>query len=355
MTNRLRRTQLFSGIIAAIYCCPGTAPASVFFNFSTSSGMDQQAIDGFNEAGSMWSYYLGDTMTVNINIDFTQLDAGVLGSTSSSRGTIDYSSYKTSLDSDRSSTYDDSAVANLQPGSSFAALINRTANSPNGEGSATPYLDNDGDANNSTIRLTTANAKALGLLTPDNTASDASISFNSDFTWDFDRSDGILSSAIDFVGVATHEIGHALGFISGVDILDGNSTETFFSDDAFSYVAPLDLYRYSDESFANGAIDWTAGTADKYFSIDGGTNSLAVLLSTGATWGDGSQASHWKDNQGLGIMDPTASNGELLQISDLDLLGFDVIGYNIIPEPSSLALIALCGGLGLWIRRSFLI
>lgn len=71
--------------------------------------------------------------------------------------------------------------------------------------------------------------------------------------------------------------------------------------------------------------------------------------------GTASQASHWKDNQGLGIMDPTASNGELLQISDLDLLGFDVIGYNIIPEPSSLALIALCGGLGLWIRRSFLI
>lgn len=91
---------------------------------------------------------------------------------------------------------------------------------------------------------------------------DAKITFNSDFTWDFDPSDGINSGAIDFVGVAIHEIGHALGFISGVDVLDINAGAANAND--FQYVSPLDLYRFSTDSYNLGAIDWTADTrADK--------------------------------------------------------------------------------------------
>lgn len=62
---------------------------------------------------------------------------------------------------------------------------------------------------------------------------DGSITFNSKRTFDFDPSNGITAGQFDFVGTATHEIGHVLGFISGVDILDLNSTIAFLPDNNF--------------------------------------------------------------------------------------------------------------------------
>jgi hypothetical protein len=159
--------------------------------------------------------------------------------------------------------------------------------------------------------------------------------------------------------VATLEIGHALGFISGVDVLDGNSPPVNgpFLANQFTFVSSLDLYRYSSLSFAfgNGVIDWTADARGKYFSIDGGITAGA-LYADGINFGDGRQASHWKDDLGLGIMDPTAANGELMAISANDIRGFDVIGYNLVsasvPEPSSFVLgIALFTTLGAFMKR----
>jgi hypothetical protein len=49
-------------------------------------------------------------------------------------------------------------------------------------------------------------------------------------------------------------------------------------------------------------------------------------------WGDGYQASHWKDDLGLGIMDPTAAPGERLSISALDIEAMDVVGWNLGPS-----------------------
>ncbi|NJR32447.1 MAG: hypothetical protein HC778_05960 [Chamaesiphon sp. CSU_1_12] len=77
---------------------------------------------------------------------------------------------------------------------------------------------------------------------------DGSISFNNAFNWDFNRNDGISGGAFDFIGIAAHELGHSLGFISGVDTLDGNASGTFYNDRQFTYVSPLDLLRYSTDS-----------------------------------------------------------------------------------------------------------
>jgi hypothetical protein len=206
-------------------------------------------------------------------------------------------------------------------------VINRTANSPHGRGSAMPYVDSNGNNNNKTINMTTANAKALGLLKTVKKTSDASIAFSNNYQWDFNPSDGITAGQFDFVGIAAHEIGHALGFISGVDVLDYNSSSTFYRDAAFVYVNPLDMFRYSTFSAGFGIIDWSADARDKYFSIDGGTTDLGSF-STGETWGDGYQASHWKDDLGLGVMDPTAAPGELLSITALDIEAMDVVGWN---------------------------
>ena len=306
------------------------------FNFNPAPGMAQEAIDGFVAAGALWSDIYTDDITINIDIGFEQLSPGVLGQTGSERTTATYAEFLAAIAGDATSADDQQAASSLPPGTADTMLLNRTRNSPHGAGSTTAYLDEDGDANNNTIRMTRANAKALGLLAGDDPANDAAISFNSDFNWDFDPSDGITPNHFSFIAVAAHEIGHALGFVSGVDILDGNSppiTPTAFFDHEFTFVSPVDIYRFSAESFGQGAgvIDWTADTRSKFFALDGGATE-AGGFSTGRNFGDGQQASHWLDDQGLGLMDPTAAPGEDGQITALDVQLFDVIGYDTTPN-----------------------
>jgi len=325
------KLALVSSVIALVAASP--ARAQLAFTFNYSADIDPRALAGFELAASRWSYIFNDPIDVQINIGFQTLGTGILGSTSTTRGTLSYSTYKAALTADATSNNDHLAVSSLQSGSAFDMLLNRTSNSPFGSGSATPYLDNDRDANNTAIRLTLANARALGLYQATGGLTDAAITFSSAYNFDFDPYDGIDSNAIDFVGVATHEIGHALGFVSGVDTLDMLATPT--TDDALRYVSPLDLFRYSTTSYLLNAIDWTADNRAKYFSIDGGQTALG-LFSTGVTNGDGRQASHWKDNLGMGIMDPTTGRGELDVIRPLDITALDVIGYNVaIPEPAT--------------------
>jgi hypothetical protein len=336
-------------LAAAMLAATATDVSALTFNFTFTTASTQQDIDGFNAAGAFWSSQFSDNVVLNMNVGTDALGSGILAQAGSTRGTVSYTDFKDLLSADATSAADNTALSSLALGPSFGMLLNRTANNPNGAGSATAYLDNDGDANNQTIRLTTANAKALGF-SVDPMLSDASITFGNAFTFDYNSSDGISSGAFDFVGIAIHEIGHVLGFISGVDILDGNSTSpNFFNDNDFTYVSPLDLFRYSAASSTQGVIDWTASTSSKYFSLDGGLTSSAGF-SSGGNFGDGQQASHWKDNLGLGIMDPTAAPGEHVAAGPNDLIAFDVIGWDLVPEPSS-ALLGMIGGLFCLTRR----
>jgi hypothetical protein len=326
--------------VAALATLGAASAQALTFNFTFTPESTQADKDAFATAGAIWSSFFTDEITVNLAVGTAALSPGVLASAGSTRVGVSYGDFLSQLSADATSAADGQAVGSLIPGTSFDMLLNRTSNNPNGAGSAVAYVDNDGDANNSQVRLTTANAKALGFNVA--AASDAQITFSNQFDWDYDTSDGVTAGFFDFVGIATHEIGHALGFVSGVDVLDTNSTGSFFGDNQFTFVSSLDLFRYSTASAAAGVIDWTAGTTDKYFSLDRGVSSIASL-STGRVWGDGQQASHWKDNLGIGIMDPTAARGELLAVTANDLLAFDVIGWNVaaIPEPSTYAMMAM--------------
>jgi len=336
---------LRTAIAAALLSVAGAANAQLQWNLTYTAGTTAAAQANFIAATNYWSSVFSDNITVNLTVGLASLGTGVLGSTGSTRAFVDYADYRSALAADAKSANDQKAVSSLGGGSTFDMLLNRTANNPNGAGSATTYLDNNGNDNNRTVSLTTANAKAAGFTLDPSVTSDGSVRFATGFlsSFDFDRSDGIGANQFDFLGIAIHEIGHALGFISGVDILDINSTGTFFDDSEFTYVAPLDLFRYSAASTAQGVIDWSASTTDKYFSLDKGVTKIASF-STGRTWGDGQQNSHWKDSLGLGIMDPTAARGELLSVTDLDKTAFDVIGWDVttpVPEPSTYAMLGL--------------
>lgn len=334
-------------LLAGLLLLASTASAAPVFNFTYTPGTSLQAQQGFQEAAARWSSVLTDNVTINLTVGFNSLGGSILGQAASAEDFHTYASVRNALAADATSIADATAVAHLPGGNSLGMLINRTANNPNGPGSAIPYLDNDGDANNQLLYIANAEAKALGLaVTPQTLPGcigncDGFIQFNSDFNFDFDPSNGTNANAFDFVGVAAHEIGHVLGFISGVDILDFNAPPNNgpFDNNEFTYVSTLDLFRYSAASAAQGVIDWTADNRSKYFSLDGAM--VGPEFSTGVTFGDGRQASHWKDDLFIGLMDPTAGMGETLQITGNDVLAMDAIGWNVaaIPEPSGWAML----------------
>ena len=331
----MKKTVFATGLFLA-----GLVPSHALnITLNAPVGMDPNALSGFQMAADYWQSKLFDNVTVNIDINFSALAPGVLGSTGSSQDVFAVADVMGALAGDITSANDALAVGHLPALSALGAISFRTQKNTEG-GSTTITLDNDlvGTAanNNRYFALTTANAKALGAVYAP-TDVDASIEFSSSFAWDFDNSNGVGAGLQDFVGVAIHEMGHALGFISGVDDVDFYISNPLDLDQ-FAVFNTLDLYRYS----AANTLNLGAG-ATAYFSLDGGTTNLG-LFSTGSLHGDGRQASHWKDNLGLGIMDPTANPaGQINTVTALDLTAFDVIGWDLVPEPS--AVMMGCAGL----------
>ena len=336
MTPRLTASLLF-----ATACLPAQA---LDIQLNAAPGMDANALAGFQLAASYWEAQLSDAVQVNIDVDFAALSPGVLGQAGSDQVVVPVSSFFTALSADATTSYDALAVGNLPTLSGFDTISFLTQTNTEG-GSLAVSLDGDNSSNNYYLALNTANAKALGLYS--SADPDASITFSSGFSWDFDSSDGVGAGLQDFVGVAIHEIGHALGFVSGVDTVE-MAIDSSLDLEGYAVFTSLDMFRYGSA----GVLDLSVG-ADSYFSLDGGTTDLA-LFSTGSVYGDGNQTSHWKDGLGIGIMDPTANPaGQVNTVSTLDKMALDVIGWNLneaVPEPSSLVLLAL-GSLMLGRRR----
>ncbi len=344
-------------LTAALVTQPATA-ATILLTNSGGVTAGSDAYRGFSAAASFWASMLTDDVTININVGYSSLGAGILGSARSAVTTQSATAVLARLRADGTSALDATAIANLPSLSSAGGLSVITSGYANtatkaGVNVATKVYDTDNSANNTSLALTTANAKALGFT--GFTGADASITFSSSFAFDFAPGDGIASGKYDFIGIATHEIGHALGFISGVDTYDyygakGPGASTSLNLNNYAIGSTLDLFRFSKDptNLVPGTapvLDWSVG-GTPYFSVNQGITQLSLgtgtgIFSTGAYNGNKRQASHWIDNRyttvggcqnpslARGIMDPTTGKCELLTVSALDLAAFDVIGWNI--------------------------
>ncbi len=303
-------------------------------NFSYAPGTSLEQMIGFEMAGQIWSKYLGDDVNVNIHVETTdQLPGSAIGGALPGlKVNQSYNSWRNHLANDQTSTDDETALAHLQ----------------NDDDGFTALIDGTESEENSKLRMTRANAKAVGMINTDQKALDGVILMSNltheSVGWNYDYTgDTVPSNTLDFLSVAIHEIGHILGFVSGVDDpgvlkvgagddddddgLGGDDDEGSFLRDSAN---PLDMFRYTDQSKTDGVIDLSVG-GNPFFSIDGGETELGEFATGENTWlgGDGDQASHWKQQDGaLGMMEPVIKAGERREFSNLDLLAMDVIGWD---------------------------
>ena len=281
----------------------------------------------FERAAEAWESRIHSSATIYLDADLSSdgFSSGVLGSTSSPSSTF-------ALTTVRNALLSGANTASKQ--TIYSALPSN----------ATPIDVSPGTS--SSVSVSASIARSIGLLNPTAQPSDtaANIRFNSTFSFDFDSSDGITTNTTDFEAVATHEIGHALGFTSR----SGSGSTT---------PAMWDLYR-----FRSGTTSGTFTTANRIMSIGGSPDPLQFFFAPGMTFdpgsttelglstggpsavttdgGDGNQSSHWKQasfNGGvlIGIMDPRIPRGVHRSISNNDMKALDIFGYNsnAVPPP----------------------
>jgi hypothetical protein len=291
------------------------------------------ALAAFNRAADQWEARISDPITVTINADLGALGPNIIGSTSSVILQAGYNTIRNAMTADASvlppAANNDGIAQFLPTAAQFTGVVP------------------SGGSFSGALILSKANAKALNFPNLDANfgVSDASITFSTNFPFDYDNSNGVGGALVDFETVAAHEIGHALGFFSSVDSTDAG---------AINGISPntLDLFRFTTTNNPNNAATFTT-TARNFVP---GANALyddisnEWRMSTGVALGDGNQASHWKADDitgvNIGIMDPTLANGVAFFAGNADFRALDVIGYDVqqVPEPSTLALLAIALG-----------
>ena len=334
LRSKQSKSNVFVDSVSGLTLQP-SAGLRIVLHGTAQLDQNPQAKNAFIIAANRWEAIISNPITVVLDVDYGPTffgeaydDPDILGLTSSAIFISTYGEVRSRLVDTASNGFEQQLYAALPL-------------------SGVPVDFNGTTSNVTSVRLTLPNARALALSSnianPDAIpagAGDAEIGFNSNFSFDFNPADGISSNQTDFDSVATHEIGHALGFSSR----SGGSTST--------PVATLDLFRVGGSNANLSAFTTTPRIMSKggdqvLFGNRLSTfGTLGLGLSTGGpnpspSDGDGRQSSHWKDDNlfstdpYIGVMDPTLRAGLRRTITENDINALDLVGYSIgLPAPS---------------------
>src|SRR5436190_132004 len=263
---KILRSALLGAAAAAAISAPAGAVTIVLHDIGGVTGTAAEL--GFSVAARYWESVLTNNATIELNVGYGGLPPGVLGSTGANLATfVPIADYYGALAGTQTSALDAMAVANLSPlsatGSVSVLVPGYTSPGLGIDVGAPSRIAPDNMEISNTMALTTANLRAFGVdLGPD--VIDGEIQFSNTFAFDFNPRNGIAAGSYDFIGVAIHEIGHALGFVSAADDFDYYDGYTGPVDDSW-WGYGLDMFRYSGP----GQLDWRPNQPS-YFSIDGG-------------------------------------------------------------------------------------
>ena len=197
---------------------------NVEFNFSYAPGITEEQIIGVELAGEMWSNYLGDThqtikdgevidtystvINIHVEIGSELLPENVIGGAFPAvSDKYKYEYIYDAIKSDITSNSDRLAADSLIDGSKANVLVNGEI------------------IKNEKFQITTANLKALNIIDSNSDEGDdldgyilmSDLNNFNTVEWNYDYLGGPKEGTLDFLSTITHEIGHALGFISGAD------------------------------------------------------------------------------------------------------------------------------------------
>jgi len=306
--------QTMAGTHAAAFADPNTVTivntrnmrAGLNIVFSLGAGVPAASLPAFATAEAyMEGQFPNDTVTVTITVSFANLGSGVIGGTSSAYGYVDWATSRSVL------------VGGVDASDTIQAFL------PGGTTVPVRYATNT-TTNENRIFWSLANWKAAG-----GTASgtDANMQFSTVFPFDWDPSNGVTANTISFQDVIIHEVGHALGFGSGVDF-------------RVKDIETLDIFRFRNTD-GSGSNDFNPDTTAEFtarprWAVKNNPNndvnfdiiSTEIVLSDGSPW----QASHWREGvPAVGIMDPAFNYAETFYpnfFRTTDLTGFDAIGWD---------------------------
>ena len=299
---RLASLAIVTGLGLGLAASPAMALTIDFAQISGDTLTTQQA-DAFDVAAEAWEAVLTNPVTITVDIGFTS-PSNLGGSGTDALSSATPEEYYTGYPSLKTTLVDTATSA---------AQISSAQNLPS-------------SVVNNNVVATAADWLALGYSV---SSQAGKIQFSNTVNFQYSRNaDGSVSCGYyDFIGIAEHEIGHILGFISDVD------TNTNFE-------TVLDLDRYT--AAGTPTFTYAAPGPTSYFSVNGGVTDVADFAT-----GDPNQASHWLALAEPGaLMQPTIGAGATQNITAIDLEAMNVIGWDLtVPEPGSVALLgtALAG------------